>query len=411
MGVRAASLTTMEGRTLAGKISLATDSFVVTAADQAVARVPLADVQSVVFDRVATITKPAEWTGHSVGPAEVAGSFTHTNGDFTVVGAGRTYQVERGHFYVQQEVGEAAQLTTFVPRPPGTRGGPDRFKAAGVALLGRFDGTGPAAYLVLSDGGRTGVTRWRTAEGKERSKHFTPGADGMWLRLERCANEVTALASADGQVWQTLGSEVLALPEVVHAGLLVTGPKPEVPVALTFGRVELLTDSATPAALPQLQLRDGGVLAGRFVSADGSAVRWQALGREWLVSLVNISRLVLDARGSATTTRLSAGRVGAVLASGDFVDGELVGGGEGRVTISSVLFGLRNYSTEGAVLAVHVRDKTEAAAQFELVCADGSRLLANQLELRADGVAGREFNVGEFLLRPGELAEVRRTKR
>mgnify|MGYP003337133156 CR=1 FL=1 len=62
------------------------------------------------------------------------------------------------------------------------------------------------------------MTRWRTAEGKERSKHFTPGADGMWLRLERCANEVTALASADGRVWQTLGSEILALPEVGGEG-------------------------------------------------------------------------------------------------------------------------------------------------------------------------------------------------
>jgi hypothetical protein len=255
------------------------------------------------------------------------------------------------------------------------------------------------------------MSRWRTAEGKERSKHFSPDANGMWLRLERCANQVTALASADGRRWETLGNEILALPEVAHAGLLVTGTINDVSVAVKFGHVDLQTEAAAPTALPQLRLRDGGVLAGRYVGTDGSAVRWQALGREWRVSLVNVSRLILDARGVTTSTRFASGRKGALLASGDFVDGELVAGAEGRVTISSVLFGLRNYSAEGAVLGVHVRDAAEAATEFELLCADGSRLLVKQLELRAEGLAGREQDAGEFLLRPGDLAELRRTKK
>ena len=137
-------------------------------------------------------------------------------------------------------------------------------------------------------------------------------------------------------------------------------------------------------------------------------VRWLALGREWRVSLVNVSRLVLDPRGGAASARLAVDRPGALLASGDFVDGELVGGAEGRVTISSVLFGLKSYSAEGAVLAVHVRDVAEAATEFELLSADGSRLLTNQLDLRADGLAGRERNAGDFVLRAADLAELRR---
>ena len=73
------------------------------------------------------------------------------------------------------------------------------------------------------------------------------------------------------------------------------------------------------------------------------------------------------------------------------MDGELVGGGEGRVTISSVLFGLRNYSTEGAVLAVHVRDKTEAAAlATDVINNSGKRLWTNY---------GDNFDISEVELR------------
>lgn len=405
---RADSLTTRDGKSFAGKISVEAGAFVVATTNTAVQRVPLADVRGVAFDRKASVARPAIWTGQSVGPVAATGGFTQSNGVVLVTGAGTAWSVDDGHYFVKQEVGESARLTAFVPPQVGTRGGPERYKAAGLAVLGRFDADGPAYYL-YSEGTKSGLTRWRTAAGKERSKHFTIGAEGVWLRLEVCGQQVTAFASDDGLTWRQVGNELIAFPELAHAGLLVTGGKKGVPVPVAFSHVELLHEDAPPAPLPQLRLRDGGVLAGKFLGTDGSVVRWLALGREWRVSLVNVSRLVLDPRGGVAAARLAADRPGALLASGDFVDGELVAGAEGRVTISSVLFGLKGYSAEGAVLAVHVRDATEAATEFEVLSADGSRLLTNQLELRAEGVAGRERNAGEFLLRTGDMVELRRT--
>ena len=407
LSVHADSLTTLDGKSLAGKISVEPGAFVVTAADTSVQRVPLANVRSAAFDRKTFTSKPAEWTGHSVGPVQAPGSFTVSNGVFTISGAGTAWSVDDGHYFVQQDVGETARLTAFVPPQVGTRGGPERYKVAGLAVLGRFDAEGPA-YFLLSEGGKTGITRWRTATGKERSKHFTTGTQGVWLRLELCGQQVTAHASDDGLAWRQVGNELIAFPELAHAGLLVTGGKKGVPVPVSFSHVELQHEDAPPAPLPQLRLRDGGVLAGKFLGTDGSVVRWHALGREWPVSLVNVSRLVLAPRSGASSGRLAAGRPGALLASGDFVDGELVGGAAGRITISSVLFGLKNYSAEGAVLAVHLRDAAESATEFEVLSADGSRLLASQLELRAEGLAGRERSAGEFLLRVADVSDIRR---
>lgn len=406
LSTHADSLTTLEGKSFAGKISLEPDAFVVTATNQPVQRVPLADVRSVAFDRTTFTVQSAEWSGQSVGAQPAPGSFAQSNGVFTVTGAGTATAVDDGHYFVQQPVGETARLTAFVP-PQVSGRLMEKFKVAGLAVLGRFDGTGPA-YLLLSEGSKAGITRWRSATGKERSKHFPTGPQGVWLRLELCGQHVTALASDDGVTWRQVGTEVIAFPDTAHVGLLVTGVKKGVPVPVGFTHVELQHEAAPVASLPQLRLRDGGVLAGRFISTDGSVVRWHALGREWNVSLVNVSRLLLDPRAETHFHRLRPERPGALLANGDFVDGELVAGTEGRVTISSVLFGLRNYSAAGSALAVHLRDAVDEGAGFEILAADGSRLLVNQLEVRAEGLAGRERNAGEFVLRTGDVVELRR---
>lgn len=407
--LHADSLTTFDGKSFSGKISVEAGAFVVTAANQPVQRVPLADVRSVAFERKTFTGKPAEWTGQSVGAQPALGSFAQANGVFTVSGAGTATAVDDGHYFVQQPVGETARLTAFVP-PQVTSRVMEKFKVAGLAVLGRFDGTGPA-HLLLSEGGKTGITRWRSATGKERSKHFTTGAQGVWLRLELCGQQVTALASDDGVLWRHVGNEIIAFPDTAHMGLLVAGVRKGVPVSVGFTHVELQHEAAPAAPLPQLRLRDGGVLAGRFIGTDGSVVRWHALGREWNVSLVNVSRLLLDPRAETHFHRLRPERPGALLANGDFVDGELVGGAAGRITISSVLFGLRNYSAEGSALAVHLRDAAEAATEFEILSTDGSRLLVNQLGLRDEGLVGRERNAGDFVLRVADLAGLRRAKR
>ncbi len=407
--LHADSLTTLAGESFSGKISLSPGAFVVTAAYRSTQRVPLADVRSVAFDRAAAVAAPAEWVAQSVGPERAPGDFTVSNGVVTVNGSGTSSSVDNGHYFVKQAVGETARLTAFVPPQVGTRGGPERYKVAGLALLGRLDAQGPA-YYVFSEGGKNGLTRWRTAAGKERSKHFATSPDGVWLRLELCGQQVTALASDDGAAWRQVGAEVIGFPDLVHLGLVAVGAKKGMPVSVAFRGVDLTHEAAPAAALPQLQLRDGGVLAGRFVSADGSVVRWQALGREWQVSLVNVSRLVLDPRVSLTSKRLAADRPGALLVSGDFVDGELVAGPEGRVTISSVLFGLRSYSAEGAVAVVHLRETTGRTTEFELLCVDGSRLLVNALELRGENLAGRECNAGDFQLRLADVCELRRAR-
>lgn len=404
------SLDTLDGKSFTGKVSLAAEAFLIRQADDAVARVPLAQVRLVTFLRAASIVVapvPANWQMANIGSASASGQFVETNGAIQVSTIGTVSRVDDGHQFVWRNVGDLAELIAFVPPQITERRDGERYKSAGLEIRARLDGDGPC-YRLFSEAGRTGMTQWRLATGKEHSKSTPIPQQGVWLRLQRCGQQVTAYTSAEGRVWQQVGNEMIPLPEQAHFGLLLAGSKKGSSCTVAFTHVALHHEGTPPIAPPQLLLRDGGVLTGRFLGSDGSVVRWAGLGREWSVSLVNVSRLLLQPGAESRLAEKGAGRPGALLASGDFVDGDLTAGEPGRIAISSVLFGLRTYAAESSVLGVHLHAVDGTGGEFEIQCQDGSRLLADQVELRAEGLAGRERGAGKFLLPLTDVKELRR---
>jgi hypothetical protein len=278
-----------------------------------------------------------------------------------------------------------------------------------LELRAQLDGAG-GRYSLFVESGRSVVAQSRTADGKERTKHFTKTPrDGCWLRLTRNQVEITAALSTDGEVWKVLDTQFFALPDSAFAGLLVCGAKRDGECTVPFQQVKFRSAAGVAPGLPQLVLRDGSGLAGKFLGTDGSVVRWAALGREWSVSLVNVSRLVLQPHAQTLMSRVRSGRVGGLLASGDFVDGELAASNPGQVRISSVLFGLRSYAAAGDVVAVYVREVAEAPLEYEARMNDGSRLHLRQLTSRDGTLTARERSLGEVTLPLAELAELRRS--
>lgn len=408
--IRADSLDTLDGKSFSGMISVEADAFLIRQPGDATALVPLASVRHVTFTRPPAelpAAAPATWQIASIGSVAGPGQFTETNGLMLVTTLGTVSRVDDGHHFVWQNVGDLAELTAFVPPQLTERRDGERYKSAGIEIRARLDGDGPC-YRLFSEAGRSGVTQWRPAAGKEHTKQMAIPSQGVWLRLQRCGQQVTALTSEDGSRWNQVGNEMILLPEQAHFGLLLAGSKKGAGCTVAFSHVALHHAGTPPVAPPQLLLRNGGVLAGRFLGTDGSVVRWAGLGREWNVSLVNISRLLLQPGAEARLAAKATGRPGALLASGDFVDGELVAGEPGRIAISSVLFGLRTYAAESSVLGVHLHAVDGTGGEFEVQCQDGSRLLADQVELRAEGLAGRERGAGKFLLPLTDVKELRR---
>ncbi|PAW84727.1 MAG: hypothetical protein B9S33_11130 [Pedosphaera sp. Tous-C6FEB] len=406
------TLDTLDGQSFSGRISFAADGFVVAREGASPVRVPVAGLRRVAFDRGLVAAPPVatnHWRGQPVGPIPVTGGFTVSNGVFHVSSSGTGKRMADGHYFVWDTLGPQAELTAFVPPQLFGKRDVEKFKSAGLEMRAQLAGEGPRISL-FSEGGRNVLLQTRLSDGRDKSRYFSIAPHGIWLRLTRRGLEVSGAMSTDGEAWKELGSIPVALPDSAFAGLLLCGSKREGECTVAFQSVQLQSaNAARPPALPQLLLRDGGVLAGRFVGVDGSVIRWEAWGREWSVAQVNVSRLVLQPGAQTLMNRVRPGRAGGMMVSGDFVDGELVAGPSGQVRISSVLFGLRTYAAAGELVAVFVRDVAEAPLEFEARMVGGSRLHLRQLTLREGEFTARERSLGEVTLRADELLELRRT--
>jgi hypothetical protein len=100
-------------------------------------------------------------------------------------------------------------------------------------------------------------------------------------------------------------------------------------------------------------LRDGGRIEGTIVAADATQIRYQdAQGKEAVLSTGKAAVLLLKAVPETHTDLLERNRRGVLLANGDFIEGDLVGLEAGKLTLASVLFGLKYYQTGREGVAV-----------------------------------------------------------
>jgi hypothetical protein len=94
--------------------------------------------------------------------------------------------------------------------------------------------------------------------------------------------------------------------------------------------------------------------------------------------------------------------------NGDFFDGDFRGLEGRKLTISSVLYGLRTFDLDDEVLALVLQPRRLQRAPFEIETADGATLLATQLTVGDGELRFREPALGELRLPAHEILEVRR---
>ena len=107
--------------------------------------------------------------------------------------------------------------------------------------------------------------------------------------------------------------------------------------------------------------------------------------------------------------RIGPGRIGLLLTKGDFVDGDLRSLEGGRVSLNSILFGVRTFDVSKEVAAVALRDPYPPDATFEVRLRDQSVLLPRTLTIANDGLLQLEDTMlGPLRMPLKELREVRR---
>jgi hypothetical protein len=162
---------------------------------------------------------------------------------------------------------------------------------------------------------------------------------------------------------------------------------PETHLTAFSKRAEIPSPTGPNPLLPAgVLLRNGSFVACRVESIEEGIVQCSRLLEGKKVPLSGVARIVCQPLPRAMASRVTSGRPGVLLANGDFVEGTFVGMEDTRVTISSVLLGLRTYSTSQQVMAIIFADAEGAPPPCEVQLRDQSILFTSNLELEPGAV-------------------------
>jgi hypothetical protein len=161
----------------------------------------------------------------------------------------------------------------------------------------------------------------------------------------------------------------------------------------------------TPAGI---LLRNGTFVVGTVEKATPTSLRVSGLFKNNPISTVNVGRILCQPLSKSMEARILPGRAGVLLAKGDFVDGDFAGVENGRVKISSILFGIRSYDAAKEVLAVALRDVSAGSAPYEVRLQDSSSLQVRSISFEKDGLLVQDPVLGAARIPVADLSAVQR---
>ena len=130
-----------------------------------------------------------------------------------------------------------------------------------------------------------------------------------------------------------------------------------------------------------LWLRDGTFLVGATVtSMENDQVRFEdAAGAQTTLSSTKLARANLTSLSPGLASNIPADGNGVLLASGEFMDGRFGAWKDGKITVSSIIFGLSTFKFPEEAKALTWHAPTDADGHWIVSLRDGSVMVANSL--------------------------------
>jgi hypothetical protein len=162
---------------------------------------------------------PAPWQDLDIGAVGLAGSASYSNGTFTIAGSGADIwnSADAFHFVYQPLTGDG-QLVARVAAVQQA----STWSKAGVMIRDTLD-PGSAYALMLVSAAKGTAFQYRTSAGASAAGVTgTTAKAPLWVKIVRSGSTVSGYQSADGTIWQPIGSATIALGSTVQFGLAVT---------------------------------------------------------------------------------------------------------------------------------------------------------------------------------------------
>lgn len=411
---RVGTVRTLTGETRTGQVRIIPERVVVVDAGRGqvygIERTNLAQISFptnapvIPEDQSSGLLSP-EWRETDIGPARLPGSTRQEDRTFVVRSSGRNIDGESDAFhYVYQPVRGDTEMVAEVVSIQYTH------PAAKAGLMMRENlGEYSRNVMVALTAMQGGAFQLRAGErldtgGRPFRALFAP----HWVKLRRRGNEFTAFTSQNGRVWSLIEKASLAMNENFYVGLAVAGAREGMLNWTTFTKVRIAPKLVNEDFTPEVELTSGTIVAGRPRRADDEEVLFTGPPRSISVPTARVSRIIFQPLSGELAWKSRISRPGVWVAGGDFFDGELRALHGSKLTISSVLYGLRTFDIDDEVLALVLAPRRWLRPQFEVVLVDGSILQATGLALGEGEVKLRESALGEVRVPAFEIVELRR---
>jgi regulation of enolase protein 1 (concanavalin A-like superfamily) len=177
---------------------------------------------------------PAPWSSSDVGAPTSSGSATHSNGVFTVTGAGTDIWGRTDQFqFVYRAVTGDAEIIARVPSLATGNAG----AKAGVMLRESLNPDARYTMTLLAVGAGSHFQRRPTVGGATIDTTGPAVTAPAWVRLVRQGDWMVGYASTDGRTWTGIGAETIPMGATVYVGFAVTSHNAAARTQATFDSV------------------------------------------------------------------------------------------------------------------------------------------------------------------------------
>jgi len=356
---------------------------------------------------------PAPWRGEDLGSARLAGAATCHSGLFRLRSWGTNIfgESDAFHFVYKPITGDSeivARVLQVQSSAPWAK--------AGLMMRESLAADSRAVLLAMTPG-RAGMFQWRETKGdatlgEEQRGMFVPS----WIKLRREGDVFTAAKSRNGRQWSPAGRVVIPMGEAIFVGMAVAGVQETTPkrswprnAGAVFDNVREALFLENDSFIPIVQLQSGSRAVGRISQADERQIQFAGAPAPSPIPSFSVARILFRWLPDGLSKKLNSGRPGALLASGEFIEGDFKGIEKGQVKMSSVLMGLHSFDLNNELVAVVLRKPYLAPHDYEVKTLNGSVWMGTGLRIERDQVVLQERSLGVQRISVHEVLELKRT--
>jgi hypothetical protein len=347
---------------------------------------------------------PAPWKKEDIGNGKMRGNAEFIGSVVRLYSGGRSvHEAEDACHFVYKPITGDSEIVTRVlqVQRAGARA------RAGIMMREGLEANAKHVSFALT-AGEGGQFTWRDQAGAVAQTSARPGLVApYYIKLRRDGDTFTAFKSGNGRTWTVLYQVSVPMHPNIYVGLAASGFGEEFVSRAMLDNFKEAPSIPVTACVPTVELLSGSTLAGRIVALNDSGLFLSGSPGRDPIPQRSIANVLFQWLPSRFSSLLNSGKKGVLLTNGEFVEGDFMGIENGKLILSSVLFGIKFYRMDDELIALVLQKPSKAKNLVEVRTTDGSAWTGTGMEIADNEIVLKESALGKHSIPIYDLAGVR----